>query len=387
MPKIVFDTGALAENSRRLRLWASAISLDILPVLKAVSGFKPAVETLQGAGFARFGLAKADEDGTGFLSRQSKTLIQLTALSGASTTVSGFGRSLESSPEVLRALDQMAGAVGLIHEILLMVNLGDNREGLEPSEVADVLDLALALPNLKFRGFGAILTCLGNKLPDRSLFADLRSLIELSASRGVFDPVLSLGGTVMFNFVDQEGRGPITELRLGDPFLLGIDVYRRASLPGGPWRRDVCLLEAEVVETSRRPRADGSGLADRALLDCGRFHVGHVQSGASGYPPLDGLECLWPGAVIVGATAGYLVLDLSNCPERPKVGETVSFRPGYWAIAQSFMNPGVSVTLASNPDSRDISRSNSILDPPSDLAPSAPPVDSLSENGVFQESM
>jgi predicted amino acid racemase len=340
-PSIIVDTRALALNARRLKSWGAGHGLGILPVLKAASGFGPALEALLAEGFSRFGLASAAEDKALRLPRQAKTLIQLTALGRANETAAFFGRSFQSSPEVLRALDAKAASLGLTHEIVLMVNLGDDREGLERGCVSDLLDLLLSLPSLDFRGFGATIACLGDKLPDKSLFDDLMALKSLAASRGLDNPVFSLGGSVMLAFVEAEGPGPITELRTGDPLLLGVDVYRQKELPGGPWRRDVARLEAEVVEISFRPGASYDGLRPRALVDMGRYHVGPVNMSEEVFPPFDGIECLYPGAAIIGATAGYLVLDLCGCPVLPKVGDTLAFRPGYWAMAQAFRNPEV----------------------------------------------
>jgi predicted amino acid racemase len=338
-PRIVLDAGALAENARRLKRWGADRGVGLMAVLKAVRGFGPAVETLLAEGFESFGLAGPLEDPQGLIPRRGRTLIQLTTPRAAPRVAAGFARSLQSSPETLKALDRAAGAAGLTHEVVLMVNLGDGREGLEPGDVAEALDLALSLKSLAVKGFGAIMTCLGDQLPGPGLFGDLGALVELAAARGLRDPVLSLGGSVMLAFVDAEGPGPITELRLGDPLLLGTDVYRWADLPSGPWRRDVCRLEAEVVEVLSRPGP--CGRATRALVDLGRFHVGTVRLDGSGFNAYDGLECLLDGAVIVGATSGYLVLDVSAAPEPPAVGGTVAFRPGYWAMAQAFRSAEV----------------------------------------------
>ncbi|MDR2302051.1 MAG: alanine racemase [Deltaproteobacteria bacterium] len=345
MSKIVFDTQALAENAQRLLGWASGLGLEVVPVLKAVREFPPAVETLIEVGFSRFGLPKFEKHLDTLLTREAKTLIQLTAPSSVAETVYNFGRSLQSSPKVLRLLDRAAGAANLTHEVVLMVNLGDNREGLEPSLVSEALDFLLGLPNLVFRGFGSILTCLGDLLPGPELFDSLRSLVDLAASRKIPNPVLSLGGSVMCAFVNAHGPGPITQLRLGDPFLLGYDVYRETELPAGPWRRDVCRLEAEVVEVSLRPKAHNGSLSPRALLDMGRFQAGKVYPCSPQTVPLEGLECLWPGAAIVGSTAGYIVLELSDCQIRPEVGDLVSFRPGYWPMATAFRSRDVKVEL------------------------------------------
>jgi hypothetical protein len=191
----------------------------------------------------------------------------------------------------------------------------------------------------------------------------------------------------MLDFVCRHGPGPITELRVGDPFVIGWDVYNNAELPGGPWRKDVCRLEGEVVELEVRympgpkqqtefdvyteskeqeslaayfsssphhgatffgqfkPAPSPQGRRLRALLDLGRFHTGFGRLSGSDSRLLDQLSCLDPGAFIVGVTAGYTIVDVTECPNTPKVGDNMSFRPGYWAIAQAFRHPGVEVAI------------------------------------------
>ncbi len=161
----------------------------------------------------------------------------------------------------------------------------------------------------------------------------------------------------------REGPGAITELRLGDPFILGEDIYRLQDLPGGPFRRNVCTLEAEVVEVRRRlvepeedeapgrhhadhqerPAAAPAGLRLRALLSLGRFHTSLGSIGRQGAPILSRMTCHLPGAVITGLTAGYLVLDVTECRQPVRVGRKIRFTPGYWSMAQAFRNPMVEI--------------------------------------------
>jgi predicted amino acid racemase len=364
MPKIVFDAAALAENGQKLRLFGRDLGIEILPVPKMTAGFRPALETLLGLGFRRFGLASPNEDRDGLLPRAAKTLIQLSPPSAAESTVQTFGRCLTAAAPTIAGLGRASGLLGLDLEIIIMVNVGDGREGVELDEVARVLDLVISQPGLAFRGFGAIVACLGDKLPTLDLYDDLSRLVDLAAARGFPDPVVSLGGTVMMAFVAENGPGPITELRLGDPLFLGLDVYRRAELPGGPFRRDVFTLKGETLETCRRPKGDGKNFVRRALIDLGRFNVGPVNLSPTGYPPLDGLTCLMEGARIVGVTAGYLVLDVTASPKGPEVWEWVAFRPGYWALAQGFRNREVSVeTVGSALDGLTL-RPDFLSDPP-----------------------
>jgi predicted amino acid racemase len=366
---------ALRHNARQVRRLAGRWGLSVLPVLKAVASHPAAVAALTEAGaFTRFGCAEAAEADQAGLGPAGRCLIQLTALSRVRQTAETFQRSFQAVPEVLAALNQATAALGRKHEVVLMVDLDDEREGVNPEDLPELLDYARTLPHLTVKGFGATTTCLGHRLPDQRLADDLRALRSVFA--GGPEPEISLGGTVWAAWVDQAGPGVITELRLGDPFILGEDIYRQTALPGGPFRTDVCRLEAEVLEIRTRrpgpglnggagPAGHVAGLPEppdrprpgqrrRALLDLGRFHSAAdlIQNGGHGDFILSGLNCRLPGAFIAGISAGYLVLDITDCAEEPRVGQTISFKPSYWSIAEAFRNWGVLIKPAFDPEEK-----------------------------------
>ncbi len=357
MPAILLNLDALSHNARQTRALAGRWGVAVLPVLKAVASHPAAVRTLKAAGFLRFGHAEAGEAArSGDLGE--KTLIQLASPAQAPLVVVRFQRSFQAAPETLAALDGAAGAAGLIHQVVLMVDLGDLREGLSPEDLPEALELVRRFRHLSVTGFGATVACLGDRLPDRRLAAALADIRRLFEERGWVRPEVSLGGSVLCDWVEREGPGAITELRLGDPFILGEDIYRLQDLPGGPFRRDVCILEAEVVEIRRRlieapeegpvphhtdhqerPDAVLTGWRLRALLAAGRFHTSLGSIDRQGAPILSRMVCHLPGAVITGLTAGYLVLDVTECRRPVRVGQKICFTPGYWSIAQGFRNP------------------------------------------------
>jgi predicted amino acid racemase len=273
-------------------------------------------------------------------------------------------------PETIRALAGAAAALGVEHEILLMADMGYNREGLPPQDMAEVLDLALKLPALKVAGLGFSLACLGNKLPGCQDMEKVEALAALFQDKGVKNPVVSAGGSVLYNFMAEHSPGPITELRCGDPFLVGHDIYRDLPLAGGGYRTDVCLISAEVLEiktisvnpgngqpcarhagnTDFLPRASGlNGRRIRALCEMGRFHTSLSAASLN----LERLVCEKEGCAIVGLTAGYVVVDVTGSPEPVTVGQCLLFHPGYWAVAQACRNPLVDIEIRDENESRE----------------------------------
>lgn len=358
MPTMLLNLDALAHNARQTRILAESWGVAVLAVLKAVASHPAAVQTLMEAGFPRFGHAEVEEADCFGDCPGEKTLIQLCSPARAPLVAARFQRSFQSVPETLAALDGAAGALGLTHQVVLMVDLGDHREGLPPGELAEALEYVRRFRHLTVTGFGGTVACLGDRLPDRRLAGLLTDIRRCFEERGWTRPEVSLGGSALCDWVAQEGPGVITELRLGDPFILGEDIYRLQDLPGGPYRRDVCTLEAEVVEIrsrlveppaeepvprhldhQERPAAVLTGLRRRALLSAGRFHTSLGIIDHQGAPVLHRMGCHLPGAVITGLTAGYLVLDITECSQPVWVGRKIRFSPGYWSMAQGFRNP------------------------------------------------
>lgn len=76
--------------------------------------------------------------------------------------------SLNSEPVVLRALSQEAQRQGKTHQVLLMVDMGDLREGIWFSEYQRILEtvtLITGLPGLELYGLGTNFNCYGTVLP------------------------------------------------------------------------------------------------------------------------------------------------------------------------------------------------------------------------------
>ena len=106
-------------------------------------------------------------------------LIRIPMLSELPDVVELCDISLQSDIIVLRALNEEAKKQGKVHEVILMMDLGDLREGFWNEE--DALDAALEieheLKNLRLAGVGVNLSCYGSVTPNK------RNMQGLSASR------------------------------------------------------------------------------------------------------------------------------------------------------------------------------------------------------------
>jgi predicted amino acid racemase len=271
-------------------------------------------------------------------------------LSQAREVARFFSRSCHSEAETLRALNQAAGEWGLPHGVLLTLDLGEHRARIPPAELAPLLEYALSLRHLTVEGFAFSMGCQGQCIPDAGLLRTITDIREAFRAKGVANAAVSIGGSIFCRWMEEFAPESVSEIRLGANFILGVDTYRKQSLPGGPFRSDVCLLLGEILEITRRdfPPGQTTALSELdgfpvmqssvfgkrlcALLDVGRVHA-----------KLEELVCALPGARIANISSNSLVLDVTDCPVAPHVGQQVPFRLGYWSIARLFHSFSVPV--------------------------------------------
>lgn len=246
-----------------------------------------------------------------------------------------------------------------------MVDIGDMREGIPQDEapallraVATASQRAARGPGAHVAGIGVNLGCLYGTCPDEENMARLEALAARAGDLlGHALHRVSLGGTIFWNwFARRHSHGPhlppgcIMEFRMGDPLLLGWDMYRDQALLGGDFRQDIFRLTATVLEVTERdirpPRQsvhNGRGLpADcpvlgkrlRALVDCGSLHT-----------DVQGLTLPRTDWRITDFSGNYAVLDVSACPQAPVTGDHVRFIPSYWAVARTCRMPHIRKTI------------------------------------------
>ena len=360
MSAAILNLDALKHNALQSRACMDRWQVAVLPVLKGIASHPLALRELSSAGFTRFGYAEYSEAVTGHAgndasppSPNQSVLIQLCPLSRTREIARNFSRSFHSQPETLCALDQAVGETGLPHGVMLMLDLGERREGIPLAELPLLLEHALALPHLTVEGFAFTMGCLGQCVPDAALLRTITEIQEVFRNKGVSNTAVSVGGSIFCRWLEDFCPSPVTEVRLGANFILGMDTYHKLPLPGGSFRSDVCLLQSEILEIQSRdfsvdktaalPEFNGypvipapiAGKRQCALLDVGRIHA-----------KLEELVCPLPGARIMNISSNYMVLDVTDCPVAPRIGQQVLFRLGYWSIARlfhSFLVPVVAV--------------------------------------------
>lgn len=181
------------------------------------------------------------------------TQIRSPMLSQVDRVVAHAEVSLNTEPDVIAALSTAAGEQRRPHGVVLMVELGDLREGILAADLVAVVGRALSLPHIVLRGIGTNLACQSGVAPDEENMAELSRLVgSLEARFGVTFDIVSGGNSATLDWaLGSPDVGRVTDLRLGESILLGREPLGRQPIEG--LHTDAFTLVAEVIESQDKP--------------------------------------------------------------------------------------------------------------------------------------
>jgi predicted amino acid racemase len=326
---IIYNTSQVVKRCHRL-------GIAVLGVTKGFSAMHQIVSAIVEGGAD--GLADARMENIIELRKrnfnQEITLLRLPRLSNVKDIVEYADTSINSEMTVIQALSEAASALNKIHKIILMVDVGDLREGLLANHVLDAVEQMAELKGVSLLGVGTNMGCYGGILPspeNLGVLVALANAVEKKIGRRL--EVVSGGGTSSLSLV-EENKVPagINQLRIGEGILLGTDTTHNRKIP---WlRQDAFLLRAEVIEVKCKPSVPigdvgrdafghvphfiDNGVRNRAILALGKQDVD-----VKGIAPLNGKM------KILGASSDHLILDITDCEQDIKVGDEIEFSLSY----------------------------------------------------------
>ena len=181
VPRLEVRLDLVGHNTSSLVQRLGARGIRVAAVTKSTLGDPEVASTFLAAGVA--GLADARLANVASLRRSgvraSVTLLRTPSPSEVAGVVEMCDASCNTEPEVLAALSAAAVRRGVDHRVVLMVELGDLREGIMPDDLVAVARTTKALPNLVLHGIGTNLACRSGVVPDEANMAELSALAAL----------------------------------------------------------------------------------------------------------------------------------------------------------------------------------------------------------------
>ncbi len=247
--------------------------------------------------------------------------------------------SLQSELAIIREMSRIAERMGRVHDIMLMVDLGDLREGIWPNDLLPTVEQILEMKGVRIAGIGTNLGCFGAIMPTPDNLGQLVAACLQDRKAGGDQPRLRLGRRVVLAAASARRHAAIeasTICSVGEAILQGgIETFRDQ-----PWEAlefDACRLTADVIEVKMKPsRPIGKSGYDafgnqpyfpdegdrlRAIANIGREDV-----------LVDGLTPIHKGTRVLGASSDHLLMDVTDADPPVAVGDRVAFRMSYGAM-------------------------------------------------------
>lgn len=267
--------------------------------------------------------------------------------------------SLNSEPAVIRALSDAAVKQNRCHEILLMVDMGDLREGIWFShydEIKATLELIDRLPGVKLYGLGTNFNCYGTVMPSVKNGEDFKALAQkLAQDTGISIPLLSAGNCTSYHLIDK-GIWPqgLNHLRIGGLHEYGIeyvdmhylDQYHHSNKPVGKACSPLYKLTAEIIELNAKPTVPVGELGVDAFLQTKTFEDRGIRRRALlafGRQDVPAENCVPEDdrITILGQTSDHTLIDIEDCPDTLKVGDRITFELDYTGLLAASTTNGV----------------------------------------------
>lgn len=288
-------------------------------------------------------------------------LIRIPMLSEVDEIVKHVDVCFNSEMETVRAIDKAAAKEGKVQDVLLMIDLGDLREGIFFENEDEILKDAMEIKDMKnvnLYGIGVNLTCYGAIIPKHE---NLSKLVEIAgkieAKTGLKLEMVSGGNSSSIYLIESDkmpriGRMPkdekmpegINNLRLGEAFLLGNDTAYETEIPNT--HHDAIKLQAQIVELKEKPSlpigevgVDAFGekpyYEDKGIMKRAIIAVGKQDTDLGSMTPVD------ERIEIMGGSSDHIILDLTACNDDYKLGDIIEFTVGYGGMLKLVTSPYV----------------------------------------------
>ncbi|SEF79069.1 Predicted amino acid racemase [Halpernia humi] len=245
--------------------------------------------------------------------------------------------SMNTNIETIKALSKEAVKQEKTHKIIIMIELGELREGVMRENVVHFYKQVFDLPNIEVVGLGANLSCLFGVLPNTDKLIQLclyKQLIEATFNKKI--RYVSGGSSVTIPLIFKKMLpAGINHFRVGETLYQGTDVYKDEK--SNLLEQDVFTLQAEIIELIEKPMVPegdfGTNLEGetyqieenlvgktsfRAILDLGILDLDRVNI----FPKDESIGYF-------GSSSDMIILDLGENLNNYKVGDLLDFSINY----------------------------------------------------------
>lgn len=359
MPVLEIDLIKLRDNARQEKALLAQHGVEVMAVNKVFDGCIETAQAVVDGGInviaesRTYNLKKIRETGC------TTCLLRSPCLSEIEDVVRYADISLNSEPVVMKALSEEAVRQGKIHQVLLMVDMGDLREGIWFSEYDRILEtfrLIESLPGLALYGMGTNFNCYGTVLPTTQNGEEFLSLVRrVEVDTGLSVHRLSAGNCTSYHLMDK-GCWPqgLNHLRIGGLHEFGIeyvemkylDEFHHSTKDVSLACSDMYRFHAEIIELNSKPTVPVGELGVDAFLQPKSFTDRGVRKRALlafGRQDVPAENCVPQddAITVLGQTSDHTLVDIEDSEQPLKVGDIISFELDYTGLLMACQTKGI----------------------------------------------
>ena len=350
-PRLEIDLDKIHHNARTLVERLGKRGISVTGVTKATLGSLEIAGALLGAHVHALGDSRIENIEAMRRARvpAPMTLIRSPMLSQAERVVRYADVSFNTELDIISKLSSAAREAKRTHGVVLMVELGDLREGIVSSDLENTVRETLRLPNIGLKGIGTNLACRCGVSPDARNMAELSSLADsIEATFGLTLDIVSGGNSANLQWaLGDADIGRINDLRLGESILLGRETLQRQPIDG--LFTDAISLIAEVIESKVKPSQPWGEIGQTAFGQVAPAeNRGHISQAilAIGRQDTDPCGLHPPREIeILGASSDHLIVDSAGV--HIPVGTELAFQVNYSALVRAMTSPFVTKVVKS----------------------------------------
>jgi len=337
-PSLEIDLTKLRKNTEVITSLCKEAGLEVYGVSKVFCAIPEAAQVMVDAGVV--GLADSRIANIKKMSQIEayKVLLRIPMQSMVKEVIKYVDLSFNSEISTIRLLNQEANQQNRVHDIMLMIDLGDLREGIFfKDDYMTVIDEIMSMKHINLKGLGTNLTCYGGIIPYPETLNPLVKIKQEVLEKHNFEvEILSAGNSSSIHLIEKGEISPeFNNLRLGESLVLGYETAFGDRIKDT--YNDVFTLKAEIVELQEKPSyplgeigrdafgnvpvIEDKGMMKRAIMGIGRQDVNPDNL----IPFNDKIE-------VIGASSDHGIVDVSNSDKNYQVGDIIEFELTYGSL-------------------------------------------------------
>lgn len=347
-PRIEVDLGRLRHNVRSIVDQCLGQGVSVAGVTKAFLGLPEIARAYVDGGCSYLADARIENlkklEGLGL----PRMMLRQPMMTEVEEVIRHAEISLNSELVTLKRMDQAAAKLGIVHEVIMMMDLGDLREGYyDEYELFNAIEVILGdMANIRIIGIGVNLTCFGGVIPDDFNLLRLATIGRYIQRKYNLELQLVSGGnsSSLPMVIAGEMVEGVNNLRIGEAFFTGRETAYGERIPGTYDR--VFSLVAEVIELKTKASQPTGILGRNAFGEVPTFvdkgmrrvaicAIGRQDVSVARLTPED------PRITIIGSSSDHVLLDFSRTEEDYEVGSEIRFSLTYGAILSAMTSPYV----------------------------------------------